>query len=559
MPSGLLYSQIGYDSMYSVRVIARSDSSDFIPASATCRLASEGEETASTDFAKAVEQWGSFWWVAEFPAGLPQGKYTVEVVANGVRLLSGADLIVKAGVFWDSTVEIMSTEMLEIRACLAKYDCGWYDAGTDWQESNTQSAMVLGLCDLLEFSADKLSSSLTQRIYGQVVHGCDYLVQSQLKAKELGHPEGSLSHDILGHPNEILPADGLKAVVAWRRAARLLPDGFDSKRSAFNAAADQALLWLEGAQPMGDRGFCRRQRGLAPDAEIPADEWMTRDLLTMAWAAVETFRGARCEFKAKAVELARQVMARQISKEAAEAGSSLALYGHFREFDSAPHSEKAWSHSIYGGQFGADAGGAFPHYLIPLVEMIKLWPEHEDAAKWRECLVNFAEGYLIPACNANPFQLAPYGVCDEEGLIWFAGPWHGFNCVYAYTAVLALELAELLDKPELRVIANANLQWIAGLNAGITADAIQLGCVLYREDLASDVAVPVSMIHRIGNRTAGTWLATRGVICNGFATGEQFKFDTDPTRAADSPHSFTDEDWINHNAAWLSAMARLQR
>ncbi|NBD38886.1 MAG: hypothetical protein GVY10_09985, partial [Verrucomicrobia bacterium] len=214
-------------------------------------------------------------------------------------------------------------------------------------------------------------------------------------------------------------------------------------------------------------------------------------------------------------------------------------------------------HSIYDGQFGADAGGAFPHYLIPLAEMLKLWPEHEDAPRWRECLRNFAEGYLLPACGANPFQLAPYGVFGDEGLIHFAGPWHGFNCVYAYTAALALELARLLDLPELRGIAYANLQWICGLNAGLTAEALDLGSHIFRMDIEPGVALPCSMIHGVGNRTAGTWFATRGAIASGFATGETFTFDTDPTRSQDDPSSFSDEEWIVHNAAWLSALARL--
>jgi hypothetical protein len=67
------------------------------------------------------------------------------------------------------------------------------------------------------------------------------------------------------------------------------------------------------------------------------------------------------------------------------------------------------------------------------------------------------------------------------------------------------------------------------------------------------------MICGIGTRTAGSWLNLPGAICNGFATGDQFQWDTPPIRAADGPHSFTDEDWITHAGAWLSAISRLKQ
>ena len=555
---GLLYSQIGYDPSFPARVAVRGGASGFLSEIARCELIAGERIVADAAFESEGEIWNAHWWFATFPAGLAEGTYAIRVVDGDREILSGEGLRVRSEVLWETTVGIMATEMLEARARVAPANCGWQDAGGVWQESNTQSATVLGLCDLIEYAPARLPAETALRIHWQMVHGCEYLVRTQEKAAALGHPDGALSHDLLGHENDILPADALKAVVAWRRAARFLPDGFDAQRNRFNAAADRALRWLTTeARPMGDRGFTRRQRGLPPRTEIPAEEWMTRDLVTLAWDAVETFRSARYEAKELAVDTARQIMARQIPREQAEGGDGQTFWGHFREFDGLPHSEKAWCHSIYDGRFGADAGGAFPHYLIPLAEMLKLWPEHKDAPRWRDCLQAFVEGYLIPACEGNPFRLAPLGVFGDEGLIHFAGPWHGFNCVYGYTAALALELAQLLDRPELRELAYANLQWIGGLNAGLTAEALALGSHIFRMDIEPGVALPCSMIHGIGNRTAGTWFATRGAISSGFATGETFKFDTDPVRAQDGPESFSDEEWIVHNAAWLSALARL--
>ena len=67
------------------------------------------------------------------------------------------------------------------------------------------------------------------------------------------------------------------------------------------------------------------------------------------------------------------------------------------------------------------------------------------------------------------------------------------------------------------------------------------------------------MINGIGARCAGSWFNLRGAIGNGFSVGEQFRFDVRPSAETDGPHSFTDEDWIAHAGAWLSAMAYLQK
>jgi hypothetical protein len=60
----------------------------------------------------------------------------------------------------------------------------------------------------------------------------------------------------------------------------------------------------------------------------------------------------------------------------------------------------------------------------------------------------------------------------------------------------------------------------------------------------------------VGNRWAGTWFQTRGVICNGFHTGKQFVYDVEPKKKNDGPFSLTDEDWIPHSAAWLTGLVR---
>ncbi|MFW6277692.1 MAG: hypothetical protein ACOC1J_03385, partial [Prolixibacteraceae bacterium] len=258
-----------------------------------------------------------------------------------------------------------------------------------------------------------------------------------------------------------------------------------------------------------------------------------------------------------AFDYARKVMERQIPKSEQMEG----FYGHFYEFSSMNHAEPSWVHGIVPGdsgtQFGTDMGGVYPNYLVPLIHLLKEYPNHEDAEKWEKTLTDFTYGYLIPGCEKNPFLLVPQGIFKDEGAIWFCGTFHGTNAVYGYTAALALELAELLNEPKLKNIAYGNLQWLAGLNAGITKENVKEGSVVFSTDVPGGAALPASMICQIGDRWAGTWFQTRGVICNGFSTGKQFVYDVPPKKENDGPFSFTDEDWIPHSAGWLTGLTRL--
>jgi hypothetical protein len=319
-----------------------------------------------------------------------------------------------------------------------------------------------------------------------------------------------------------------------------LPETFGDQKAKYAHAANLAFRWLcSGASPMGDYGMAKMQRGIPEESIVPRDEYPTRDLLLMCRAAQEMKKLNYPGADEIAFGYARQVMARQRSKANEESG----FFGHFFEYASMKHSETSWTHGIVGKEFGTDIGGIYPNYLLPLIDLLKLYPGHEEAPRWKETLRNFAYGYLIPACELNPFFLVPQGIFGEEGPVWFCGTFHGTNAIYGFTAALALELAGLLEEPRLNVIAYSNLQWLAGLNGGITAKNIRQGCVVFSTDIPEGVALPASMICGIGKRWAGTWFQTRGVICNGFSTGEQFKYDVEPRKK---------------NDGWLTGLMRLK-
>jgi len=557
--AGVLYSQLSYETGFPIRIVVRVPEKGLFPDNSECILFSEeNEEKYRIDFNYWGDVWKSHWWVAEFPEIAQEGEYRIEIHGNGEMIFSDFGLEIKKNGLWDSTIEWSSVDMLERRRHFTKVGAGWQDAGTLWVESPAQSAMIIELAELLERSKARFNNEFINRINTQITVGSDYLVMLQQKARELGFPQGAFTHDLHGHEKDVLATDGWKAVIALAKSARLLPDSYKVKKEQYKESAKLGFQWLlQTAKPMGDYGYMRIQRGLSPDTEIPKDEWPTRDLIGFCTAALEMHKNGMEDAWTYAVNFAKHIIKRQIPKEAAKSG----YYGNFYEFDSLKHAETSWTQGIApsknSAEFGADIGGIYPNYLVPFIEMINMFPEHEDAEKWKQSLYNFTYGYLIPACEANPFYLVPQGIFDNEGPVWFCGTFHGTNSIYGYTAALAFELAEFFNEPKLKNIAYGNLQWIAGLNAGITRENVKLGCVVFSTDVPEGAALPASMICHIGKRWAGTWFQTRGSICNGFSTGAQFVFDTEPKKENDGPFSLTDEDWIPHSAGWLSGLMRM--
>jgi hypothetical protein len=558
--SGLLFSQVGYETGMPIRIIVRLPLKEMLSSNARCRLMS-GDQEYVTPVQYWGMLWGSNWWIATFGESLNEAIYRVEIREGEKVLLSDGGVEVKKRILWDKTVEFSSVDMLERRVHFTKVGAGWQDAGTLWVESCAQSGMIIGLEDLLEYDADRLTDQFIQRLEKQIMVGCDYLVMTQHKASELGYPEGAFTHDLHGHEHDILPNDANKAVVALMRASRLLSGKYAIRKTRYREAGEKAFQWLiNGATPLGRYGFQVFQRGIPENTRIPDDEWVTRDLVMMCWASLERWKVLQDEeSKQWCCHYAEKIMERQVPMKQSENG----FYGHFYEFSSLKHTESAWVHGIVpsdsGAQYGTDLGGFFPNYLIPVIEMVKRWPDHPDAQRWRDMLDNFSHGFLKPACLANPFYLVPLGIFGEEGPNWFCGTFHGTNAIYGFTAALALELASLFADEELIQIAYGNLQWIAGLNGGVTRDNLKKGSIVFSMDVDENIALPASMICHIGNRWAGTWFQTRGVICNGYSTGEQFKYDVAVKQENDGPHSLTDEDWIPHSAGWISGLVRLNR
>lgn len=544
--TGFLYSQIGYDLDDPKKALVRGASLDFLSESAELRILRGEAALTTVGLRYWGPKWGDFWWVADFSDFREEGHFVLEF-ADGDRVLHRSEPVtVGPDVLWKATMKPVAFSALTERARLARNDLGFKDCGHHWREVASHTPLLLGLTDLLEVGFAHLTPEEVAETKAHLIRGCDYLASAQDTALRLGLGDGALVHEF---PTvlHVIPGNVAQASVVFARAGRLLAETHPEKALDYLSRGKRAFRYLREECPAFPGGFHAPSHG-APEGYEPSGR-MTRDLLMLLWACVELWQAGSSAHQTIGAEIARQVIARQVKAEDAEYG----FWGHFRTYEGSEFTEKANVHH----HWGHDTGAVLPHYLYPLGLMVRLWGYHPDVPVWRKALENFRDGYLVPACADNPFGILPMGVWKDEGLLTFSGPWHGWNVTYGFTAALASFLSFTIGGDGLREIAVANLQWVAGLNSGVTADSFS-SCLKYRTEVAPGEALPVSMIHGVGARYAGCWTGIPGTIMNGFSNNPQFQHAVKPQSATDGPRHFTDEDWIPHSGGWIAGMAWLR-
>lgn len=548
--NGFLYSQIGYDANLPKQMIIRSDDEQFLSKEAVMEVL----DARSLGLIERVpvrfwgRLWKTCWWQADFSQVMLTGDVVLRVTDGGQIHFTSDAVAIGDSLLMEKTWRTVAMEQMEARAKVARGGRGWLDCGADLREVNSHASFLIGLFEFMENTAPWVTPEETTRLCVIAEQGLDYIASCQDRAEALGFGDGAMIHEI-PTSMRVLPVDVMQSAVAFAKASRLLAEHNPQKSLNYLNRAERAFAWLRKAEPPAPQGFEPLAHG-APENYQPPHEWMTRELLLLCWAAVELVKAGRPAARTAAYDYAGQVLSRQIPREAAEDE----LYGHFYTFSDHAFSEKAWTHH----HVCRDTGTTFPNYLVALTDMCRIWYDQPEAAVWRQALLDYAQGYLIPACNRNPFQLLPVGFYQGQGLLWFGGIWHGINAAYGWAAALAADFDLFFGlREEMRKIIAGNLLWIAGLNAGITRDSLA-GSLKSKPDVPEGQALPFSMISGIGQRSAGSWTGIRGSICNGFDLDEQFTFNHPALKELDAPDMFTDEDWITHSGAWLAALGRLR-
>jgi hypothetical protein len=112
-------------------------------------------------------------------------------------------------------------DQFEERVQITRFGIGWKDCGGAWREVGSHTAALIGLLDLLFMGQEWLGRDDSMRLAKQVIHGCDFLVLCQNRARDLGYPKGTLIHEL---PSSValIPQDHGQAAVVLAKASRHL-------------------------------------------------------------------------------------------------------------------------------------------------------------------------------------------------------------------------------------------------------------------------------------------------------------------------------------------------
>ncbi len=132
-----------------------------------------------------------------------------------------------------------------------------------------------------------------------------------------------------------------------------------------------------------------------------------------------------------------------------------------------------------------------PQHIIGLCELYNILPSHEKADQWKEAVRMYSEDYVLKLVELNNFNLAPIGLfrsTDPAGYQKIGEYWTrfltitennawggGINANAASTGIGLLYAARLLNNPQLKAIAQRQLDWIVGCNPLNMSTAEEIG------------------------------------------------------------------------------------
>lgn len=128
--------------------------------------------------------------------------------------------------------------------------------------------------------------------------------------------------------------------------------------------------------------------------------------------------------------------------------------------------------------------------LISLCDLVEMFPAHKDAGSWKETVAKYSTQYLLAMSRKNSFGIVPYGLFTKQdpggnrkiGNYWyryFMQPdptwWVGINSNLASAGIGLMNAARILNDPELKALAQRQLDWIIGVNPFNSSTLVGVG------------------------------------------------------------------------------------
>ena len=520
--NNLYYSQIGYDLEQNKRVYFSGDlknGSFQIVNSVTKEVVLQGQLTYWG------MKWQRNWYVLDFSEINKPGEYSLQILDDGAIVSeSKTSLHIRRDVLWNRCWYDCSLGQLDVRAANCYQEGGWRDCGSELQEVSSHIIMLEAVCDLLEDV--RVPSMEKPHLLEHIVRGADYIVKCQ-------RSDGGFVHELHHNPS-VSFENCANAIAVLTRASQLLKEYSPQKSSLYLESAKKAYKFIEFYDlfsAMQENISLPIAYGAPNEMNVSPTQPRTRDLLALLQASIRLYQVGEHLLEEKLFALLDKILERQISFQNAEHSH----YGHFYTFQGYDFSEKANYHC---GAWDLpyknyNQGAHKPYWVMPLFEMIDLFPGRKAISVCKEALQNFAYGFFKPACFDNPFMILPAGVYKEEGIVYFSGWYHGHAKIYGYAAALAMRFYRMFEDEDFRKIATANLQWVAGLNCE-----------------------GISFIVDIGDNAAKDWNMLRGTIINGFDASKQFSI-SPVSKETDLPVFLDDEGGIHHCAGFISGLCAM--
>jgi len=605
----ILSSQVGYHPAGQKRVVFRSalEKPARDPDGARFAVVVEsGKEVHTGTIRRWGPKWGSHWWVADFTELERPGTYRVVVpdLADAHGEFAGDLFDIDRNVMRRDLVTI-AMDQLDARVEDTPEEPGrpalktWRDCASDWIcEMGSMSITLHALADVHDFALDRLSPADRKRLKDQMGFGLNYVFNSRRRTTN-PLTDGFLEHDLQARMRAPKTTkklffrnwhDQAYAITALTRVFKIIRDHDPQKAAECLATAENLyqtcvrrpyhletdfvandIGWdgLEQFPPVipEHRQYIERlgrfYYGKPATWKFPS-QLRTKDKLAFLWACTLLHQITdKKEYLDKAVEFADMAAERQfLDWEAPIEGT----FGNFYEWDGDDAFMLEYNHS-----HGWFMGNIEPTNLRGFMDLLRQLPDHPSAARWRNVIVTYAEHFARKSAELSPFGIYPVAVYRDPqygGVKFFQVILHGGTCLYGQIAKNLLEIGDFLGDSSFHALAEANLQFVVGLNPGFPN--------AYEETAWQ----PTSLLWGIGRRSfegsartthpvsaAGTEhkLGPAGSGYNGFSSFGQFSEHSladgpDTPKGILNPENklYFNEDYLPHSHGYVSGIARLE-
>ena len=367
---------------------------------------------------------------------------------------------------------------------------GWHDASDLRKWVGATIHGMIGLAQVYGLTADE---STRRRIIEELRWGNRYFlnvqepagyVMSHVGGDALRHGDGNRWTDNVigpegGEPNTIDPTPGgtrSKITIVGRKDDRVIQTKPLDRLGQYKfivAEAMTARVMKPRDRPYSDKCLEAAERCY----DWCAQKWpesTAENLGGALAAAVELCQSTGQEkYKNDAIAAAARLAQLQVTE---PLDAKDPVRGFYRRTTSSPEPYRDISNGCW--------------HLFGLCGLVELFPDHADAARWREAIRLYTVDYLAALSKRNSFGIVPHGFFTQTdpggnrkiGNYWYryfmppnSNWWVGVNANLASAGVGLIKASKILGDSSLRSVAQSQLDWILGCNSFYASTVVGIG------------------------------------------------------------------------------------